>query len=264
MLELDNIRDLDDLIFDEFQKYFPKTVRSDFAKKFPKTFYLSTTYVTSTNFIKNSIYECATVDDMYGVKILFRSLIEHSLRFQFVCFNWMKTKTDLDAIKYLEFSDAKEAFEHIRSAIDSHKLSYPDYEVLSWQKLFEQFPSLKKYSKKEIEEESRKYTYKNIVKILKEVDLNDNSESTFLNSVLVEYSKLSAFVHGGAESHKQMMLFGDSDLRITEYHRIYSLAFQMAGSAKLFTLLMLVQTDKSDFAPYYLTIDKILKRIDVI
>ena len=64
MDELENIRDLDELVFEEFQKYFPKTMTSNFSKKYPKTFYLSNIFTMSTNFLKNSIFDCSENDDL--------------------------------------------------------------------------------------------------------------------------------------------------------------------------------------------------------
>lgn len=81
MNEIEKIRDLDYEIFKELQEYFPKTINSQFKKDFPITSALSSMFDTSGTFIKNSIFDSCEADDYYGAKILFRSLIEHYIRF---------------------------------------------------------------------------------------------------------------------------------------------------------------------------------------
>lgn len=260
MERLNKIRDLDDLIHAEFEKYFPKTMESNFSRKYPMTFHISNLFTISTNFIKNSIFDCSETDDFFGVKILFRSQIEHFLRFKYVNINWMKNKSDDVSERYLEFTEAREKLDQIKTAIAEHKLSNPEFEIDSWKKIFEDIPSLKKYSKKVIEQETLKYTYLNIIKTLKEIDKNSGTETSLFGSLIREYSELSSFVHGGAGAHNQMFLFHDKDKRESEYLRICGLAYQMAGTVKLFTLLMIVQTDRDNFEDHYLVLDELIKK----
>lgn len=264
MQRIEKIRDLDDLIFEEFQEYFPKTLKSNFSNKFPKTLHISNLFTVSTNFIKNSIFDCSETDDFFGVKILFRSQIEHFLRFKYVSFNWMKFKNDEVSERYIEFTEAREKLDQIKSVIDEQKLSNPEFEVSSWQKIFEEIPSLKNYSKTEIEKETLKYTYKNIIKTLKEIDRDSPTETSFFSSLIKEYADLSSFVHGGAGAHNQMFLFNDELKRKDEYFRICGLAYQMAATVKLFTLLMIVQIDKKEFEEHYLLLDKLIKKVNEI
>ena len=77
MNEIERIRDLDDEIFEEFQQYFSKIKTSKFSKSYPYTKSLIHIFDTSGNFIKNSIFDISETDDYYGIKILYRSIIEH-------------------------------------------------------------------------------------------------------------------------------------------------------------------------------------------
>ena len=81
-----------------------------------------------------------------------------------------------------------------------------------------------------------------------------------MGSLIIEYSKLSAFVHGSSGSHHEMTEYRNKSERIKEYERICGLSFQMAGTVKLLSLLMLVQTDKDRFENNYLKIDQIMKK----
>ena len=91
---------------------------------------------------------------------------------------------------------------------------------------------------------------------------DDKFSSDFFGKLIVEYSDLSSFVHGGMKSYQEMMSMNTLEKRLIEYERICGLAFQMSNSIKLFSLLMYVQTDREDFSLHYLKIDKILKKIN--
>ena len=260
MSSIETIRDLDDQVFEEFKSYFDKIAQSNFSKNFPTTLHLSNFFTISTNFIKNSIFDCAQNDDLFGTKILFRSQIEHYLRFKFVWFNWINNKSDVEAKRYLDFTNAKEILDSIKAEVDAHKLANPNFKIDSWNKFLNQIPSCKGLSKKEIEEEVQRYTYKSIIRFLKQID-NKTHETTFFSSLVIEYSKLSSFVHGGRGCHNELVKFNDEFDRHQEYLRICGLSFQMAGTVKLFSLLMLVQTDKHHFEKSYLIIDQIIKRV---
>lgn len=260
MMDIDQLRGWDDEIHAEFETYFPNVFRSRFSKQYPVTTLLSTQFTVSTNFIKNSIFNCAENDDLFGVKILFRSQIEHYLRFSYIWFNWMKQKSDDTSRRYLEYSAAREVLDSIKSQVSEIQLSNPDFMIKDWDDLLNQFPNLKVYSRNEIEKETLKYTYKNIVKVLKQIDEFKEHQTTFFGSIIKEYTSLSSFVHGSIGSHDELLRFNEETRRMAEYLRVCTLTFQMAGTVKLFSLLMFVQTDKKDFASSYLKLDRLIKR----
>jgi hypothetical protein len=99
------------------------------------------------------------------------------------------------------------------------------------------------------------------VKFLNEEFKKGNYEmSSFLGHLIVEYSNLSSFVHGGMKSYQEMMKANTEDKRMKEYDRLSGLTFQMSSSIKLFSILMYVQTDRELFSGHYLKLDKILKK----
>lgn len=264
MNKINQIREWDDEIHEEFEYYFPYIYCSNFSKEFPITTQLSIQFTISTNFIKNSIFNCADNDDFFGLKILFRSQIEHFLRFNYVFFKWMEQKSDEEARKYLEFNEAREVLESIKSMVSKNRLSNPGFDIEDWQNIINQFPNLRGYSKKEIENETKKYTYKNIIQVLNIINKSDEKQMNFLGTLMNEYSSLSSFVHGGTGSHKEISSFMEENKRMAEYLRICALAFQMAGGVKLFSLLMFFQTDKKYFERSYLTIDRLIKKTNGI
>ena len=259
MKEIDQLRDWDDEIHKEFESYFPNVFSSKFSNQYPVTTQLSTLFTISTNFIKNSIFDCTENDDLFGVKILFRSQIEHYLRFKYIWFNWVKEKSDETSRRYLEYNEAREVLDSIKSQASEIQLSNPDFRIEDWDDLLNQFPNLKVFSRNEIEKETLKYTYKNIIKTLKQIDESKENPTIFFGSLIKEYSSLSSFVHGSIGSHNELLRFNEEDKRMVENLRICALTFQMAGTVKLFSLLMFVQTDKKDFERSYLKIDRLIK-----
>ena len=261
-MEIEEIRDLDDEIFKEFQIYFPKTIDSIFSKKYSRTNILIHFIDLSANFIKNSIYDNCETDDYYGIKILYRSLIEHYIRFKFVFTKWMLNKDDNFAKDYLEYNEAREVLDLIRAKISEQQLYDPNYKLKDWDIFLKDHPNFKNKTRKEVEEETRKFSFKNIIRFLNHEFKNDETfSSDFFGKLIVEYSDLSSFVHGGMKSYQEIMSMNTDEKRLTEYKRICGLTFQMSNSIKLFSLLMYVQTDKKDFSLHYLKIDEILKKL---
>ena len=256
MNRIEEIRDIDDEIFECLQEYFPKVIDCNFQKEFPISLLLIISFDTSANFIKTAILDCAETENLYGSKILFRSLIEHYLRFKFIYFNWINTKSDEESEKYFFFSYANDEINTVKAQISQLQLYNPLYRFNSWDDL------LKKHSKKEIESEAIKYSYKNIIKFIIELmRKSDNKEIPFLNNIITEYSKLSSYVHGSMLATNETMEFSDKSKREEEIIRISSLATQLSGSIKLFSLIMLLQNDREKFSESYLKIDALIKKI---
>ena len=256
-------RDLDDEIFEEQKEYFPKTVNSNFRKEYPKTYILMSMFDTSATFIKNSIFDSCETDDYYGVKVLFRSLIEHFIRFKYLFINWGKTKSDIFANKYLDYGNAREVLDLIKAKVSEQQLFDPNFKIEDWDSFLKEHPNFKSKSRKEVDVETLKYTFKNIVKFLNEESKKGNYEiSSFLGHLIIEYSSLSSFVHGGMKSYQEMIEV-NSEKRMKEYNRLSGLAFQMSSSIKLFSLLMYVQTDRESFSKHYLKLDEILKKMTI-
>lgn len=262
MAKIETLRDWDDEIFEELKMYFPKTVNSTFRTKYPKTYILLSMFDTGATFLKNSIFDSCEGDDYYGAKVLFRSLIEHFVRFQYLFVNWGKTKSDVFAEKYIEYGNAREVLDLMKAKISEQQLFDPNFKIDDWDVFLKEHPHFINKSRKEVDSETRKYTFRNIVNFLNEEFKTGNYEmSSFLGHLIIEYSNLSSFVHGGMKSYMEIMDANSEDKRNNEYERIAGIAFQTSSSIKLFTTLMYSQTDREAFATHYLKINEIISRI---
>jgi len=264
MNKIDTIRDLDDEVFEIFQEYFPKTQNSKFIKTYPKTNLLISMLDTSGNFIKNSIFDCCETDDYYGMKILYRSLIEHYIRYKYIFIKWTITKSDEFSNDYFEFNNAREVLDLIKAKVSEKQLYDTSYKIEDWNRLLKDHPQFKNKTRKQVEKETSKYSFKNIIRFLNiELKKGEQEMSEFLGKLIVEYSELSSFVHGGMKSYQEMMVL-DEEKREQEYNRISGLSFQLSGSIKMFNLILYLQTDKDNFEKNYLKMDKVLKRINEV
>jgi len=201
--ELQKLRDIDDEIFETVEdstKYIAWLLKES---PIPKTAEILWMFIGSSNFIKNSIFDCSETEDIYSVKILFRSIIEHYLRFQFIFTKYGITKSDVESEKYYSILEISEYLNYVKSVRSVASIRGIDSKTLNemWEELRTQFPYLDKYSKKEIEELSRQFSIKNMILFLEETTKVGKKEDSFLPKMILEYSNLSSYVHGGISAY---------------------------------------------------------------
>jgi len=262
MKDLKKIRNLDDKIFSEFTKYYPKVKKSKFEKKYPITNQLVDLFDTSSTFIKNGIFDGCSTDNYYGIKILYRSQIEHYLKFKYLFFNFVKSKTDLFAQGFFDYLNAREILDKIKADVSGYQLIDSNYRIKDWNALLQKYSKFPIKNRKDFHEQTKKYSIKKIISFLNNELKKDNSSSEFFCKIISEYSVLSSFVHGGMESYQEMAAANTSKERSNEYIRICSLSYQMSNSIKLFRLLMLLSTDREMFESHYIITDKLLRKIE--
>ncbi|PSK90834.1 DUF5677 domain-containing protein [Taibaiella chishuiensis] len=262
MNDIERIRQLDDEIFEEFQKYFEKIESSNFTKLYPKTAIILQLLDIGATFIKNSILDNCETDNYYAVKILYRCLIEHYLKFQFIFTKWGMSKTDDFSAEYLDYSDAREVLDSIKARVSEHQLYDPDYKIANWDSFLTTHPMFKSKTRKQVDIESQKYTFKNVIRFLNEKYTEGKHDlSSHLGKFIIEYSELSSFVHGGTKSYQELMSMQSLSQLEKEYSRISGLALHQSSSIKLFSLLMYIQTDKDLFSKHYFKIDTLIKKL---
>jgi hypothetical protein len=58
-------------------------------------------FMTGSNYLKSSLFDCAENEDYYSMSVLLRSLTEHYLRFTYFWFNFSKITNDSYSLKFL-------------------------------------------------------------------------------------------------------------------------------------------------------------------
>lgn len=257
----DSIRDLDFEIHDVFEKNAPSIFEFIKTSKIPNTSQTFLRFITKTNFIKEGIFELYESENLYAINILFRSLIEHYLRFNYIFFRLAAEQNDNIGLEYLKFCslsediDTGKAWKDVAKVLDKNPALEP-YEVLQdWN------PDLKKYTKEEIQRISSQFRYKNIIRF---IDDRINTEkqyekNKFLLNLIPVYSDLSSFVHGGPGADNSLIENTDKEKRENKLIERIEHSFITAAAVKQFTFLIFSQYDKQ-FEKGYIEIYEIMKK----
>lgn len=263
MKTLEDLKNIDDRIFKEFQRatdlYLKKLLKSEFRS----TTELCYLYISSANSIKNSIFDCIETDDYYSVSILFRSIIEHYLRFKYFWFKSSGFNSDSYSTKFLMAIDFKEKIEIERSlnVIKNLNKMNTKTEIDIWNDLVAENPNFTKFSKQEISEFSASLSIKNIIRFIEGKMKDDKNESNiFLQKLIFSYSNLSSFVHGGIFANRQMNSLQNDNERHRSLIGISGIALQSATFIKLFSFLTFYQF-MPEFGEHYNNISQLSKEI---
>ena len=78
--------EIDDKQQELLEQAFPLLMSLREKTEFKKSATTTIAFIGNTNFIKNGIFDLYESQNVYSIKILFRSLIEHYLKFQYLFF----------------------------------------------------------------------------------------------------------------------------------------------------------------------------------
>jgi hypothetical protein len=152
--------------------------------------------------IKNSIYAIIENDELYSASVLYRSFLEHFLRFQYCVYRLIIEKTDDVGIEYYKYLNASESFQYAHSVKISRSIfdeGFDPNEIeIELDRLIKTSSEYKDISKNNVRNISAKFEYKNIIKYLNSVHKTiDPNEIYPLRNLIVSYSELSSYTHGG-------------------------------------------------------------------
>lgn len=260
---IEDLRDLDDEIFEEFKKAASHLQFLLQKSDFKNTAEICFMFMSSSNFLKNSIFDCAENDDFYSANVLYRSINEHFLRFKYFWFNNISYKDDSYAFLFRTSLDFSERMA-IENAINSAK-HIKNEEIKTskeiWDKLITSNRDFEKFTKGEVIEFSKNLSIKNIIRYIEKKMNNGGFETdTFLQERIVEYTILSSFVHGGLHAHKATVKFGVAQNRDDGYLNICGPTLQIATSIKIFSYLAIYQF-MPEFGEIYNNTQALMKRI---
>jgi hypothetical protein len=249
MLDLSSVYQKDDIIFGVIQEIQPDVALTCFRKNgLHKTGLAMTTFVAKSGFLKTAIFDLCEADNLYGANIIFRSLIEHVLKAQYVFMKWVEDQTDQVGVDYWEWYEASEIYDHMKSWEAVSKLFNNGKINDTPEKMLHKLrPAFDGKSIKEIKAVAAQFNYRNIIKYINQ-ELTKDSKSkkfSFLENIIPSYSELSGFVHGGPSSDKLSMAFADEEKRHQELFHRAELSVALVGSMARWLTLMLVNFDKS-------------------
>ena len=263
MDRFERLRDRDNEIHEAFVEFFPWTVELLGRTTAPsKTVRVFLWFIAKTNFLKEGIFDLCESDNIYGANVLYRSLIEYYLRFMYVWFRFLKEHTDEAAHEYLTFCAWDEALKYGKSLQDVERIMGRVPLEDPYDTIRRIHPEAAQYSAREIRARAKQFSFPKIMKFLATEwlagDALKKAPPDFLLNLIPLYSELCSFVHGGPDADSEVTALGDPTKRANENVRVAEQSWRLAGSVKLFSLIVLYQSDKK-FGPPYLRIECILK-----
>ena len=201
-------------------------------------------YMGTTTSLLDSIFLCERGDNYYGMCILYRSLLEHFLRFQFFFINLAKNQKDdtyswrfvmtMDFYEKLELAKARNIARRIKT---NEEKTYAEI----WTNLQESRDEFKNFTKHEISEFSKNLSIKNIISFITSSMETQPNEDHFLHDRIEQYSQLSSFVHGGLFAHKEAVRVEMLDNRYDSYLDICKWALEITTSIKILSYVSISQ-----------------------
>lgn len=246
MESLEDLRDLSDEILESIKDSYPDGIKCLLNSSAPHTGRALVSLVSKTGFLSNAIFDIAETDNPYCVKILFRSLVEHYLKSQYLWTRHIADKTDEVGSEYFEFCDLMEIKEMISAQNKVARIIHPNVqEIRPFDWIREQDPNLAKFSNEDIRQKAAQFKYGKIIEfLLGKIYRNATlAENNFLLGIIPSYSELSTFVHGGPSSDKYILSTQES-VRKRESYEMTELALLMATHVKYGVYVLLFNLDK--------------------
>lgn len=167
----------------------------------PLSIFAVFSFFTRVESICLSIFALAKNQEYYSLGILFRSLLEHFVKAQYINYKVLELSDDSIGIDYWVFNREKEEIDYVKALSNSYALhglepAKPPIEILKDIGVIS-----KEKSARQIRAKVEQFTYKNMIQYLSNVGAGKEAGPlSLLSKMLPEYSTLSSFVHGGPES----------------------------------------------------------------
>lgn len=234
---IQSIRDVDVKIF-EIEKEHIENLNIK-GSKFPKTCLAAMSLIAGISSIKLGVLALCEQRELYSAKVLFRALLDHFLKLNYLFFRIGKDKNDNVGEDYIEYFPLAELALYGRS-IDTMKrmlkLEYSGktlYEILC-----DLRPELKDKSRGHLEKKVTQFTYKKIIEYILESTNSDDKIRNTLVSIIPDYSELSSFVHGGPSATKEIGAIWDHREVEIECAKLARSVFNLFILAKCLSLII--------------------------
>ncbi len=204
---MDKISEIEDMLenlaedIEPHLPLIPKFLSSLDSTDKPLSIFSMTSFFPKVESIRAGIFEVAKIEEYYSVSILYRSLIEHFIKAQYM---WMKTNSNSDdsvGIDYWLFGQDKENIDYAKALEHGYSLIGMSPKIPSLQALHEMGIVSKDKSANKIRKKTEQFNYKNMVHYLADsLKTKESGAAPILSSIFPRYSQLSSFVHGGPDS----------------------------------------------------------------
>lgn len=254
MTEIEKILKLDKEVSQIFEEYSGYLISTKIIQDFPNTIKLLQNFDISSNSIKDWIFNCIKNENLFSVNVLFRSQIEHFIKFHYIFLKFFEEENDSQAKEYINYYYAEEELERLKAIDISKHIKNSTYkkkttiELMKWSDVFHNFTK-----ESNLTNTTRKFRYKNILLYIRNLcDRNGTEVSPFFKEIVILYSKLSSYVHWWIYSSQEMNKFQDKDYRSFYALQRCKLSCQMSIHKKISILdiICINSKDKKVFNPY--------------
>lgn len=167
----------------------------------PLSIFSMTSLFPKIESIRLGIFEVAKINEFYSVNILYRALIEQSIKAQYLWMRIVESKDDEIGVDYWVFGKDQENIDYAKALQHSYSLIGIAPELSAIEILKKYGVILDKKSGNEIRLKQEQFKYKNMVRYINEKLKKDKSSvPSILTSIFPLYSELSSCVHGGPDS----------------------------------------------------------------
>jgi len=168
----------------------------------PLSVFSVTSFLAKVESLRIGLFEVAKLEEYYSLGVLFRALIEHFIKFQYMSMKMLNQSEDEIGIDYWLFGQDREMIDFAKSAQHAYRLlgiddKYDVNEILKKHGIITEEKSASKIRKR-----SEQFQFNNMVRyISNQLEYEKSGNSQFLMMFFPKYSELSSCVHGGPESN---------------------------------------------------------------
>ena len=234
-----NIKEIFKANFDELAKDFESSSIANIGR-------IMAVFCLRTEFISEAIYYLCKMANIYSANILFRSLIEHFLKQQYIFFRYAIEQNEKVCDEYYKYYGNYEYIHYINvlkknnEILESRELNDNELkflnDIVSEIKKNPEFEIMKKCYKKFQYIEILKYIYGNLKKVEQEKVEQENIP--LLKLIIPEYCRLSSFVHAGPQAELQLYKYMEKDNLIYSLENIAETSLYMRAGILSTTFLI--------------------------
>ncbi len=206
----------------------------------PLSVFSMTSFLAKIEAIRIGIFEVAKIEEHYSMNILYRSIIEHFIKSQYIWIKTIESDNDEIGIDYWLFGRDQENIDYAKALHQSYSLVGISPEKTPIETLKEIGVISNERSGTQIRKRTEQFSYKNMTHyIVESTKMKESGSAPILSSIFPRYSELSSCVHGGPESVGTYGNGPDSMLEIVEMSTFASL------HTRWLSFLLLYQYDES-------------------
>jgi hypothetical protein len=187
---------------DPFMGLFPEFLSSIKERDKPLSIFSTISFLPRVESIRAAIFETAKIDDIYTTKILYRSLIEHWIKFQFLFLRTIEEKDDTIGMDYWFFGSSQENLDFVKSVNNVKVYLGIGDDKLPIDQLKEFGALPEEMSSRQLQSKLEQFKYKSMTNYLIGAysEELDKDGLRWLYEVFPRFSLLSSYVHGGPDA----------------------------------------------------------------